>query len=148
MALTHDPVPAHKMRCVQNRFFYMCQTDSPSQHYQAGKRMLEIIMACTLLTVNACNRSRQELTWQPADDSKAITRGPVLPHPLPDCPPENSSKPSPASSEPLGEATAANHHHRVVLTWNASSSSTGPTDPTVGYCLYRSREGQVNGKRS
>ena len=119
----------------------MCQTDPRGSHYQAGKRMLEIILACTLLTASACNRSRQELSWEPADDSKAITRGPVLQRPLPDCPPENSSKPS--SAELPGEAAAANRHHRVVLTWDASSSSTGPTDPTVGYCLYRSREGAI-----
>lgn len=123
----------------------MCQTNPSAQHCQAGKQLLEVILACALLTANACSRSRQELTWQPADDSKARTEAPVpqRPRPLPDCPPENSSKPSSAVSELPEEATAANHHHRVVLTWNASESSTGPTDPTVGYCLYRSREGTI-----
>jgi hypothetical protein len=124
----------------------MSRTDPRGQHYyyEAGKRVLEVIFACALLTASACSRSRQELNWQPADDSKAITRGPVLPHPLPDCPPENSSKPTTATaSELLGEESAANHHHRVVLTWNASSSATGPTDPTVGYCLYRSRKDKI-----
>jgi hypothetical protein len=102
------------------------------------------MFACSLLIANACSRSTQELTWQPADDSKAITRGPVLQSPLPDCPPENSSKaPSAAASESSVEQSAANHHHRVVLTWNASSSSTGPADPAVGYCLYRSRKGKI-----
>lgn len=125
----------------------MYQTDPRTSHYRAGVRLLEIVFACSLLIANACSRSRQELTWQPADDSKAITRGPVLPHSLPACPPENSSKPpSRAASELLGEATAANHHHRVVLTWNASSSSTGPTDPTVGYCVYRSRKDKITAK--
>ena len=126
----------------------MCQTDPPGQHCRAGKRLPEVILACALLTASACSRSRQELTWQPADDSKAVTQGPVPPHPgpLPDCPPENSSKLSSAAPELPGEASAANHHHRVVLTWNASESSTGPTDPTVGYCLYRSREGTITAK--
>ena len=125
----------------------MCQTDPPGQHYKAGKRMLEIIMACTLLTANACNRSQQEPAVQPADRSKARTEAPILQRPLPDCPPENSSKPSSAASDSPGEATAANHHHRVVLTWNASQSSSGPTDPTVGYCLYRSRKGAITANK-
>jgi hypothetical protein len=28
--------------------------------------------------------------------------------------------------------------HKVTLRWNASSSSKGPNDTTIGYCLYRS----------
>lgn len=28
--------------------------------------------------------------------------------------------------------------HKVTLRWNASSSSTGPNDTTIRYCLYRS----------
>jgi len=122
----------------------MRRTDAHGQHCQAVKRLLPVIFACSFLIANACSRSPQELNWQPADDSKAITQGPVLPHPLPDCPPENSSKPaSRAASELLGEESAANHHHHVVLNWKASSSSAGPTDPAVGYCLYRSRKDKI-----
>jgi len=121
----------------------MCQTPR-DQHYQARKRLLEIVLACTLLTANACTRSPQEPTVHPADRPKATTEAPTLKHPLPDCPPENSSKPpSAAASELLGEESAAHHHHRVVLTWNASLSSTGPTDPAVGYCLYRSQTDEI-----
>jgi len=119
----------------------MCQTDPRGQHYPAGKRMLEIILACTLLPANACNRSRQEPAVQPADRPKARTEAPVPQRPLPDCPPENSSKPS--SAELSGEAPAANRHHRVVLTWNASESPTDPTGSRVGYCLYRSHKGAI-----
>lgn len=122
----------------------MCQTDPRGRHYPAGKRLLEVIFACTLLTASACSRSRQEPTVQPADRSTARTEAPVLERRLPDCPLENPSKPpSAAASELLGEESAAHHHHRVVLTWNASASSTGPTDPTVGYCLYRSRQDKI-----
>jgi hypothetical protein len=120
----------------------MCRTDPRGEHTLVGKRLLEVVFACSLLTANACSRSRQELTWEPADDSKAITQGPALPQPLPDCPLENSFKlPSPAGSGE--EGSPAEHHHRIVLTWNASSSSTGPMDPTVGYCLYRSRKSKI-----
>jgi len=122
----------------------MCQTDPRGQHYPAGKRMLEIILACTLLTANACNRSQQEPAVPPADRPKARTEAPVPERPLPDCPPENSSQHS--SAELPGEAPAANHH-RVVLTWNASESPTGPTESRVGYCLYRSRQGPITANK-
>ena len=29
------------------------------------------------------------------------------------------------------------HHHKVILTWNASTPSTDPKRKAVGYCLYR-----------
>jgi hypothetical protein len=125
----------------------MRRTDSHGQPSQAGRRLLQVIFACSLLTANACSRSRQEPTVQPGDHSRARTEVPVLARPLPDCPPENSAKPpSSAASELLGEESAANHHHRVVLTWNASTSSTGPTDATVGYCLYRSEKQDITAK--
>jgi hypothetical protein len=121
------------------RFSDMCQTDPRGQHYQAGERLLEIILACTLLAANACSRSRQEPPVPPADRSKARTEAPVFEHPLPDCPLKPSEK-SGLLEEP---ESSANHHHRVVLTWIASTSSTGPTDPAVGYCLYRSRKDKI-----
>jgi hypothetical protein len=144
VALTPDLIRALTWRKQTYRISDMCQTDPRGQHFQAGKRLLEVIFVCGLLVANACSRSRQELTWEPADDSKAIRQGPVFPHPLPDCPAENASRPPSAASPELPEdESAANHHHRVVLTWNASTSSTGPTDPAVGYCLYRSRKEKI-----
>jgi len=120
----------------------MCQTDPREQHYQAGKRLLEVILACTLLSANACSRSPQEPTVPPAERSRAKTEAPVLEQPLPDCP----LKPSEKSGLLEESESSANHHHRVVLTWNASASAKGPTDPTVGYCLYRSGKKDITAK--
>jgi len=106
------------------------------------------MLACSLLTASAYSRSPQEPTVPPADGSKVRTEAPVLPHPLPDCPLENSSTPASAAAPELpGEESPANHHHSVVLTWSASSESTGPTDPAVGYCLYRSRKDEITANR-
>jgi hypothetical protein len=122
----------------------MCQTDPRGQHCKAGKRVLEVIFACSLLIPNACSQSPQEATVQQAARLRAIKEAPVPQHQLPDCPPENSSKsPSAEAPESLGEESSANHHHRVVLAWNASSSSAGPTDTAVGYCLYRSPKDKI-----
>ena len=111
----------------------MCRTHPRGEHHQAGKRLLEVIFACTLLITNACSRSPQEPTVPPANRPKTKTEAPVLEQPLPDC-----AKPS-EKSAPLNEPeSSTKHHHRVVLTWIASASAKGPTDPTVGYCLYRS----------
>jgi hypothetical protein len=124
----------------------MSQTDPRGQHcyYQAGKRLLEAIFTCSLLIPNACSQSPQESTVQQAARLRAVRDAAVLQHPLPDCPPENASKPaSAATPESLREQSSANHHHNVVLAWKASSSSTGPMDPAVGYCLYRSRQDDI-----
>jgi len=53
----------------------------------------------------------------------------VAPPKLPPCPTAGAStlQPSPATG-----------HHKVTLSWNASSPSTDPEKKAVGYCLYRS----------
>lgn len=50
---------------------------------------------------------------------------------LPQCPPAGlqSAQPSPATG-----------HHRVTLSWKASSPSANSQNAAVGYCLYRSKK--------
>jgi hypothetical protein len=62
--------------------------------------------------------------------------------PLPDCP----QKPWEKSASLDESEPEADHHHIVVLSWTASASSQGPTDPTVGYCLYRSGKQDITAK--
>jgi hypothetical protein len=48
--------------------------------------------------------------------------------------------PCPSAPYPMLKVSAPDTgHHKVFLSWNASSSSGLPGDPTVGYCLYRSQ---------
>jgi hypothetical protein len=122
----------------------MCLTDPRPEYSQAGKRLLEVILASTSLTAKACSRSGQELAVPAAGRFTARTDASVGQRQLPDCPLENGSKPpSVAAAELPGEESPASHHHRVVLIRNESASSEAPTDPTVGYCLYRSRKDKI-----
>jgi hypothetical protein len=54
----------------------------------------------------------------------------AAPKPLPPCP---------SAPVPMLPSSAQTGHHRVFLSWRASSSSGRPDDLTVGYCLYRSQ---------
>jgi hypothetical protein len=46
--------------------------------------------------------------------------------------------PCPTAPAPMLPTSAHTGHHKVFLSWKASSSSGRPDDPTLGYCLYRS----------
>lgn len=98
---------------------------------QASAAVLKAILACALLLLSACNRAPQATAAPgPADPGNAETRPEGRVPELPDCDlPPNSL-----------EAPKESGHHRVLLTWNPSSSSTGLNDLSVGYCLYRSRD--------
>lgn len=64
------------------------------------------------------------------------TTEPVLLH----CPP--------AGSPMLQPSAPMTGHHRVILTWNASSPSARPEDNAAGYCLYRSKKKDVAKKNA
>ena len=46
--------------------------------------------------------------------------------------------PCPTAGAPTLQPSPATGHHKVTLSWNASSPSTDPEKKAVGYCLYRS----------
>jgi hypothetical protein len=52
--------------------------------------------------------------------------------------PKRVLPPCPKAPAPMLLSSAQTGHHKVFLSWKASSSSGRPDDPTVGYCLYRS----------
>ena len=51
---------------------------------------------------------------------------------LPSCPP--------AGRTPIKQSLPGTGHHKVLLSWNASSRSAQPKSSVVGYCLYRSKK--------
>jgi hypothetical protein len=53
-------------------------------------------------------------------------------------PPEPRLPPCPAAGVPILEPSPQTGHHKVALSWNASSPSSDPEGKAVGYCLYRS----------
>jgi hypothetical protein len=52
--------------------------------------------------------------------------------------PEPKLPPCPAAGAPTQQPSPQTGHHKVTLSWNASSPSSDPERKVVGYCLYRS----------
>jgi hypothetical protein len=96
---------------------------------QTSAAVLKAILACALFLLSACTRSPEATASPgPVDTPTAEPWAEARVPELPDCdlPPNKL------------EAPKESGHHRVVLTWNPSSSSSGLNDQSLGYCLYRS----------
>lgn len=95
-----------------------------------------LIITCVVEVWSSCSRfsdSRPDLVRRAQEQRAVIDGKPVLPP----CP----SAPYPV----LKVSTPGVGHHRVFLSWHASSSSNGSGAADVGYCLYRSqRKGAAN----
>ena len=52
--------------------------------------------------------------------------------------PEPKLPPCPQAGVPILQPSTQTGHHKVTLSWNASSPSSDPEKKAVGYCLYRS----------
>jgi len=92
-------------------------------------RALKAAVACVLILLSGCRKST-EVTAAPQSVENVQPQVQTRAGELPDCdlPPKK-----------LETAKTAGNH-RVLLKWNPSASSSGPNDPSVGYCLYRSNE--------
>jgi hypothetical protein len=100
---------------------------------QAAMRLGRAALVCFALILAGCRRSsEQRANPQPVGTPKTSSLIEALPQkPLPVCPTVLPLKiPSPTASR----------HHQIVLSWNASTSSAGPEDKSLGYCLYRSEK--------
>lgn len=90
--------------------------------------------ACMLQTTSGCSRapatsaSQHAMEAQPGTKTIAAAAAPVLPT-------------CPAAGAPMLQRTApGTGHHRIILSWNASTPSARAEDNAVGYCLYRSNK--------
>ena len=93
----------------------------------SGKITVALTLACLF---HACSRvSETHGTPQSAPVARERAIAATSRGALPTCP----KTPAPRLRPP-----AQTGHHKVFLSWTASSSSGRPDDPTVGYCLYRS----------
>lgn len=94
---------------------------------------LSSLLVLMLFGLSGCNRPAQE-PEKPKTVKRVTTAAAVqAPSELPDCdfPPAAIDAPRVVG------------HHRVVLKWNPSSASRGADDQSVGYCLYKSRVGEI-----
>lgn len=96
-----------------------------------GKVAAILIITCLVQVCNGCRRGsepRGDLE-PPAQKERTVAGRKAV---LPLCP----TAPYPVlqmSAQGVG-------HHKVFLSWNASSSSGGPGGNDVGYCLYRAQK--------
>jgi hypothetical protein len=98
-----------------------------------------LTIACLVHACSGCSRlsgSRADAQAAPAEREKAVAAAPKPA--LPPC----RSAPIPM----LQASAPGTRHHKVFLTWNASTSSGQPGAGTIGYCLYRSQK-QGNAKK-
>ena len=81
----------------------------------------------------ACNRPTSHSSQanpQPKTGAEQAAPLSAKPLPPPHCPQ--------AGLPPLSREQPGTGHHRVILAWNASVSSSQPGKDVAGYCLYRS----------
>jgi hypothetical protein len=99
-----------------------------------------VIVGSVVLTFAACHqvRSSEKLSQASTAHGRTVApQGPPKGGGLPQCPDGNA----PSSPPP-----AAAMHHKVTLSWNASTSAGHPGNDPVGYCIYRSEQ-QISVKR-
>jgi len=103
------------------------------RHIRFNGKVAALTIACVSQAFTGCSRV-SESHGEP--QSARAARGKVMaaaPNPvLPPCP--RTPYPMLQSSAP------GSGHHKVFLSWNASTSSGQPGATTVGYCLYRSQK--------
>jgi hypothetical protein len=98
---------------------------------QSGARIAKAAIVSFALILAGCKGSEHRSDSRPAGNARQNIRTAAQSQkPLPPCPPGVAPK--------LQSATTSRRHHQVVLSWNPSTSSTGPQDKSLGYCLYRS----------
>jgi len=101
--------------------------------FGSNRDFLSSLLVLMLFGSSGCNRPAQEPEKPKPHESADTAPAVQAPSALPDC------------DFPPGEIDAPRviGRHRVVLKWNPSSSSRGADDQSVGYCLYKSRVGEI-----
>lgn len=98
-----------------------------------------VIVGSILLTLPACHQvtSSEKVPRSPTVGGTVAAQTPRKGGGLPQCPAGNAvSSPPPAAAM----------HHKVALSWNASTSAGQPGNDPVGYCIYRSEQ-QISVKK-
>jgi hypothetical protein len=81
-----------------------------------------------LITSSSPATAHASLVTRNASKAEEMLLRAVPPKPLP-CPQSHGA---------ILQTSPQTGHHKVILTWNASASSTDPRRQAIGYCLYRS----------
>lgn len=96
-----------------------------------------MLLACNVILLGGCRRLDRDSAERPASQTtQSNPQVQTTTFELPDC----------DLSPNRLDASRLSGHHQVILTWNPSSSSLGPSDQAVGYCIYRSRSADITAK--
>ena len=96
----------------------------------SGKIAAVLTFVCLVHACSRLSESRADAQSAPAKRERDIAAAPKPV--LPPCPSTPVTK--------LQASASATGHHKVFLTWNASTSSGQLGASTIGYCLYRSQK--------
>ena len=111
--------------------------DLATQHLRLAVRFAIWVGVGILLFASGCNRkseSRIHIELTDAQVAKPVAPS-VQENSPPICPPADLGNAAGTSSTPSV--------HSVKLSWIPSTSSTGPNDRNISYCLYRTKGGRV-----
>jgi len=93
------------------------------QNTRLEDRVVRLSAVCVLLLIVGCNRTpKTDVTQRAIAAPKSADQTKIPQKPL-ECP---------------GRLASRLVGHKIVLSWNASKSSKGPNDRSLGYCVYRS----------
>jgi hypothetical protein len=96
----------------------------------SGKVAAALTVACLFNICGGCRRASETHGGAQSAPLARETATAATPKPLPPCP---------GAPAPMLLSSGRTGHHKVFLSWRASSSSGRPDDPRIGYCLYRSQ---------
>jgi hypothetical protein len=95
------------------------------------RKLVIFVLACPILAVNSCKRDSESHRESPAPVIQNVVTEKRKPPTLPHCPE--------APSTMLKAKDPTTGHHKVFLTWNASTSASESDPNALGYCLYRTQ---------
>ena len=101
------------------------------EHQVNPGRMVCLLLGCLILAPVACSdshESRTHLEWKVLPERNLATEAAEQPK-LPDCPDGDLKK--------LLHGSPSTGDHKVILSWNASTSALNAKKGEIGYCLYR-----------
>ncbi len=105
------------------------------KHWQLRARpCLTLVISTCILRSFVAAQDATDLIATTSHSGKSPKDGaasPVPPSKLPPCP---------EAGVPVPDASSITGHHKVTLTWKASTFSANAASNPVGYCLYRSKK--------
>jgi hypothetical protein len=95
------------------------------------RKLVVFVLACAILALNSCKRDSESHPQSAAHPTQKVVAEKHNPPMLPPCPDAHFTM--------LKAKDPTTRHHKVFLTWNASTSANESDPNALGYCLYRTQ---------